>query len=162
MHRRAGRVARERLGWVELVRDVGVYSAGVLLALALAGVLLFVLFALAAGYRPALAQPHHTHDHHHASYQSWENSAGKGCCNDTDCREIADEEERERGGELEVLIEGVGAARGQVAWCPVLPHHYLKRGNVPNAAVSHVCVSAFYGATTPCTQFICYQPKSRM
>lgn len=124
-------------------------------------VLVFALLLVGASYKPVRGQ-HHTHSLHHASYQSWVNRNGHGCCNDTDCREISDHEERERDGALEVLIEGVGVAKGQAAWCPVLSHHYLKTGNVPNASVSHACVSAFYGATTPCTQFICYQPKPRM
>jgi hypothetical protein len=148
-------------GWCEILVEVTVYLCGLIGLAFLQAVLVFTLIVLGMNYRPAWGQ-HAGHAQHHASYQSWVNRNGHGCCNDTDCREIGAGEEREQHGALEVLIHGVGAARGQVAWCPVLSHHYLKAGNVPNASVSHVCVTGYYGATTPCTQFICYQPQPRM
>lgn len=119
---------------------------------ALFGLVLWGLFMLSA--KPSLAQSHH--DHHHAFYQGWVNKDGKGCCNDQDCGELPEGDERETGGVLEVKVEG--------QWCPVLPKHYLGKGNVPNASVSHVCVlrksEAYPGG--PCERFICYQPQPRM
>lgn len=129
-----------------------------LLALAALGITFAIV---AADYRPARGQ-HATHEQHHNYYQGWFNSNGHGCCNNKDCREIPSAHEREVGGRLEVWVQGVGVARGQSEWCPVLPHHYLKKGaNVPNAAASHICVSDHYGATSPCAQFICFQPQPR-
>lgn len=108
---------------------------------------------------PSFAQQNH--HRHHASYMSWKNSQPKpqGCCDGRDCGEIADEEERQDSKTLEVYVRGVGVAKGMASWCPVLPHHYLSQGNVADPAVSHICVSDHYGGTTPCAQFICYQPK---
>lgn len=98
----------------------------------------------------ALAQ--HRHDQHHAHYQGWYNGLEVNCCNDQDCGEIADADERISGGVLTVKIEG--------AWCPVLSHHYLKRGNVPNASVSHVCVDKKkLPGQSPCDRLLCYQPR---
>ena len=61
--------------------------------------------------------------------------------------------------EAVLAVRGVGKAAGQAAWCPVLRHHYLRAGNVPNAAVSHACVTDYYKAETPCEQLVCYQPR---
>ncbi len=99
----------------------------------------------------ALAQ--HNHAQHHAFYQNWTNKQGMGCCNDQDCGELADADERIEGARLSVRIEGT--------WCPVLPQHYLKSGNVPNASVSHVCVQKQIvpGRGSPCDRLLCYQPK---
>lgn len=143
---------RREIGWPEAI-VLGMVYTGVATLLAVLTALLLLAFAvLAAGYRPALSQTHH--HRHHASYQSWVNKDGKGCCNNQDCGELADADEREDGGRLQVRIEG--------EWCDVEARHYLSAGNVPNAAVSHVCVSAYYGGKTPCEKFICYQPKPRM
>lgn len=98
-------------------------------------------------------QAQHNHAQHHASYQSWVNKQDKGCCDNRDCGELPDADERADGGVLAVKIEG--------QWCPVLPHHYLKRGNVPNASVSHVCVQkqVIPGDRSPCLRLLCYQPR---
>lgn len=100
---------------------------------------------------PVLAQEHHAQ--HHNVYQSWINKAGKGCCNNQDCGELAAENERENAGQLEVRIEG--------QWCPVEALHYLKSGNAPNWQTSHVCVARAYDGNTltPCERLLCYQPK---
>jgi len=100
--------------------------------------------------RPALAQDHHAR--HHASYQNWHNKNGTDCCNGEDCGELSDLSEREVAGTLEVNIEG--------QWCPVKPYHYLRSGNVPNAAVSHACVlKKGINPGGPCERFVCYQPR---
>jgi hypothetical protein len=116
-------------------------------ALALAG----VLCAL-----PALAQTNH--DRHHDVYQNWVNQEGKGCCNDQDCGELAEGNERPSpsGRGIEVRIEG--------EWCPVRPGHYLKHGNAPNWSTSHVCVVKKNNGYTQnnmpvCERLLCYQPK---
>lgn len=97
---------------------------------------------------------------HAAYYQNWVNNDDNRCCNDHDCRELAAEDERTDGaGNLEVYVRGVGVAFGTAAWCRILPRHYLRRGNAPNWASSHVCISTWYGGNTPCEQLICYQPK---
>lgn len=102
-----------------------------------------------------IAQPVLAHD----IYTGWINNEHKGCCNNQDCKSIPEAWERVTNGILEIYVQGVGVAKGQFEWCPVLKKHYLSSGNVPNASVSHYCISDFYGATTPCSQFICYQPK---
>jgi len=100
----------------------------------------------------ARAQQHH--HLHHSDYQGWINKKGEGCCNNQDCGELADKDERTSEGGLEVRVEG--------QWCPVLPHHYLMRGNVPNASTSHVCVwhpAARPDLPHPCQRLLCYQPR---
>ena len=89
----------------------------------------------------------------HASYMGWINKDGEGCCNNQDCSPIADADERSVGGQLEVRIEG--------QWCPVLAKHYLSKGNVPNASVSHVCawLPNAKPHLGPCERLLCYQPK---
>jgi len=92
------------------------------------------------------------HDRHHVHYQGWFNKLDTNCCNDQDCGELGEDDERTDGGRLIVKIEGT--------WCPVLSHHYLKRGNVPNASVAHVCVNKTkLPGQTPCDRLLCYQPR---
>lgn len=101
---------------------------------------------------PALAQ--HNHDQHHAFYKGWYNKVDRSCCNDQDCGELAEQDERTTvTGGIEVRIEGV--------WCPVQPFHYLKRGNAPNWSTAHVCVQKVVvpGAQKVCERLLCYQPK---
>ncbi len=114
-------------------------------------------------FSDAYAQHRHLdHDLYHASYQSWKNRDNNGCCNDKDCKPLLDIFEREvSGGDVEVFVIGVGVAEGKSSWCKVQSFHYLSVGNAPNWSVSHICVSDHYGGTTPCQQFICYQPRAR-
>lgn len=104
---------------------------------------------------PALAQENHAL--HHASYENWVNQQERGCCNDMDCGELRDDDERTSAGIVEVRVEG--------QWCPVKPWMYLKRGNAPNWSTSHVCVIRPYRGDDadeplpPCQRLICYQPK---
>lgn len=97
----------------------------------------------------------------HEGYQDWVNRAGQGCCNNRDCRPLADSDMRLIDGRLHVLARGVGVAQGQSDWCEILPHHYLQRGNAPDPSTAHVCISDFYGAVTPCAQLICFQPAAQ-
>ena len=101
----------------------------------------------------ALAQSNH--DRHHATYQNWINKDGTGCCNNDDCGELAPVNERVTpAGRTEVRILG--------QWCPVLPSHYLQRGNAPNWSTAHVCVSKQVvpdGEPSPCSRLLCYQPR---
>lgn len=97
-------------------------------------------------------QAQHNHAQHHDVYIGWINQAGRNCCNQMDCGELADADERTDNGILRVKIEG--------EWCLVLPHHYLKRGNVPNAAVSHVCVQKYsMPGQSNCDRLLCFQPR---
>jgi hypothetical protein len=101
---------------------------------------------------PILVQ--HRHERNHSFYQSWANSAQpqpQGCCNNQDCGELPDADERTHQGQLQVRIEG--------EWCDVRPHHYLSKGNTPNWQTAHVCVTGYYGGRTPCEKLVCYQPK---
>ena len=79
--------------------------------------LAFVL--LLAGRGIAAAQKNHAAGH--ASYMSWVNGNGHGCCNNQDCGALADGQEQEINGRLHVFVRGVGVAKGQSEWCPVLP-----------------------------------------
>lgn len=89
----------------------------------------------------------------HDIYHSWINKAGQGCCNNLDCRPLADGDERQTAAGVEVRVEG--------QWCPVLAHHYLQKGNAPDWSSSHVCVQRPYvpGATSACSRLLCYQPR---
>lgn len=106
-----------------------------------------------------LARGQDTHAQFHAFYQNWVNGDAKGCCNDADCSALSDDYLATINGELMAFIRGVGPAKGQADWCPVLPKHYLTQGNAPNWSTAHACVSAHYRGMTPCEQFICFQPK---
>lgn len=112
-------------------------------------IVLLVLFANSAN----------SHEQGGVNYHDWKNSKQQGCCNNRDCKPLEDHEERVTSAGTEVLVRGVGVAKGQVAWCPVTSQHYLSKGNAADSTRSHSCVTDHYGATTPCTQFICYQPK---
>lgn len=140
-----GQCAVQRAAWIVLGFALSFVGATVI-------ALLWVLYVFFPW--PALAQHHH--HQHHAFYQGWINIDGQGCCNDRDCADLASGDERESGGVLEVRVEG--------EWCPVEPRHYLKKGNVPNAAVSHACVipQKVQPALGACARFICYQPQPRM
>lgn len=94
----------------------------------------------------------------HVNYNNWVNKAGKGCCNHLDCEPVPEAEEKTIDGKLHVYVRGLGPAAGKNEWCPVLWHHYLSRGNAANWETSHRCVWHQAG-TTPCEQFICFQPK---
>lgn len=101
---------------------------------------------------PAIAQEHHAQ--HHDVYRNWINKNDKGCCNNQDCGELADQDERTTpAGGIEVRVEGV--------WCPVQAFHYLKKGNAPNWSTAHVCVQKVVvpGAVKVCDRLLCYQPK---
>jgi hypothetical protein len=96
----------------------------------------------------------------HDTYTNWVNRAGKGCCNDHDCRPISDDSVKENGGIVEVEL-------GK-HWCPVLPHHYLKTGNAPDWSTAHVCIQALSLSAplqslsgSPCNRLLCFQPKPK-
>ena len=110
------------------------------------------LVALLALWPPS-AQAQEHHERHHAYYQNWVNRQDKGCCNDQDCGELREEDERSTRDGVEVRIEG--------QWCPVQSFHYLKRGNAPDWATSHVCVLKYQNPlnTSVCERLLCYQPK---
>lgn len=100
----------------------------------------------------ALAQTRHHLDH--LNYQNWINKRSQGCCNNNDCGQIADVDERTTAsGALEVRIEGT--------WCPVQSYHYLMKGNAPDWSTSHVCVqkNIIPNGVPICARLLCYQPK---
>ena len=73
----------------------------------------------------ALAQ--HNHQQHHALYQNWVNKQDKGCCNNQDCGELADDHERMTRDGIEVRIEGGVVSRpglplSQARQCAGLDH----------------------------------------
>ena len=148
---------RSRIDVVETIKHGLFYISGILTASMLLAVLLFALLLLGASYRPAPAQ--HNHDQHHSSYQNWVNKKGEGCCNNQDCSTLAEQDERTSNGFQEVRVEG--------EWCPVLPHHYLKKGNAPDWSRNHVCVQKRYNdpetmgqsVSDPCARLLCYQPR---
>src|SRR5690349_2859013 len=111
----------------------------------------FFVAALVLWPLGAIAQ--HNHQQHHPVYQNWVNKHDKGCCNNQDCGELRDEDERANGEAVEVRIEG--------QWCPVQSWHYLKRGNAPDWSTSHICVQRHFGGTktSACDRLLCYQPK---
>jgi hypothetical protein len=119
--------------------------------------LLLVLLPASCGILWPLQAQHH-HGAGHEFYQNWINGKDQGCCNNQDCGKLADEDEREVGGQVQVRVKG--------EWCPVKPHHYLKKGNAPNWQTAHVCVlrplvgeDGEKDFRSPCDRFVCYQPK---
>lgn len=110
------------------------------------------ILALLALATAAQAQEHH--GRHHPNYNNWVNKEDRGCCNNQDCGELSEQNERATAaGTVEVKIDG--------EWCPVLPHHYLKRGNAPDWSTSHVCVQKYSAMAnaSACQRLLCYQPK---
>lgn len=98
----------------------------------------------------AVAQ--HNHAQHHAYYQHWQNQNGANCCNDQDCGELAEGSERSVNGRIEVRVGD--------EWCPVMPFHYLSKGNAPNWSVSHACILKYPAQSNKaCDRLLCYQPK---
>lgn len=93
------------------------------------------------------------HHRHHTYYQNWVNKQDKGCCNNQDCGELREEDERNTREGVEVRVEG--------EWCPVQSWHYLKQGNAPDWTTSHVCVLKSSNTTnvSACQRLLCYQPK---
>jgi hypothetical protein len=102
---------------------------------------------------PLGASAQENHHLHHAYYQNWVNKQDRGCCNNQDCGELQAENERATASGVEVRIDG--------EWCPVQPHHYLKRGNAPDWSTSHVCVQKYSAMAnaSACQRLLCYQPK---
>jgi hypothetical protein len=102
---------------------------------------------------PAWSHAQEHHGRHHPYYQNWVNKQDKGCCNDQDCGELREEDERNTSQGVEVRIDG--------QWCPVQSFHYLKRGNAPDWATSHVCVFKYPNAVNQsvCDRLLCYQPR---
>lgn len=89
------------------------------------------------------------HGVQHVDYKSWVNRDGKGCCNNQDCRPIADED---------VQMSPVLKVKIGAEWCPVLPQHYLRQGNAPDWQSNHVCVE-LWSAKPACERLLCFQPK---
>ena len=102
---------------------------------------------------PFSVQAQHHHDRHHAFYQNWINKQDKGCCNNQDCGELREENERVTARGIEIRVDD--------EWCPVQSWHYLKRGNAPDWTTSHVCVQkkTSISSATACQRLLCYQPK---
>jgi hypothetical protein len=114
--------------------------------------ILYFFLAFMFLYSMAYAQEHHAQFHPH--YQNWVSQGGKNCCDNQDCGQLLEENERETPAGIEVRIEG--------RWCPVKPEHYLQKGNAPNWASSHVCVvknMPYMPPLGPCERLLCYQPK---
>ena len=108
-----------------------------------------ILLALILGMLVVNARSHEAHG---VNYNNWVNGLDKGCCNNQDCRAIGDDDVK-YSPTVVVQIEG--------QWCPVLSHHYLKKGNAPDWSSSHVCVQVkgMYTPEDPCARLLCFQPK---
>ena len=113
------------------------------------GIIVITLFLI---YPLAHAQSNHA-QYHDLYYKGWINKRGAGCCNNQDCSRLSDDDERTSQGLLEVRVQGT--------WCQIQPHHYLLKGNVPDASTAHVCVqkNVVPNAVPPCDRILCYQPK---
>lgn len=103
----------------------------------------------------------------HDGYRNWQNYAGKGCCNDHDCRPIEDADIRTTRDHVEVRRRN---RDGTFEWCPVKREHYLKTGNAPDWSTAHVCFEKNFvngvevepGAGldgSRCYLLRCFQPK---
>lgn len=92
------------------------------------------------------------------NYTDWVNKNDRGCCDRQDCRPIKDDD---------VQMSPVTKVRVEGEWCPVLPHHYLKKGNAPDWSSAHVCVQIDFGweyqaenqHDSKCWRLLCFQPK---
>lgn len=119
--------------------------------LILAFVVLVIALLLLYPLARARAQEHHDLNHDH--YRNWMNKNGFGCCNNRDCGALSAENER-------VTVAGIVEVKIDNEWCPVLPHHYLRKGNAPDWSTSHVCISPYiYKGLSPCERLMCFQPR---
>ena len=84
------------------------------------------------------------------NYSNWVNRAGKGCCNNQDCRPIADSD---------VQLSPVLKVRIGGRWCQVKREHYLRTGNAANWQSNHVCIRPYGDGSDPCSRLLCFQPK---
>lgn len=119
--------------------------------------LLLIALAFPVG---ASAHEYHPSEDEAVNYSGWFNGLDKGCCNNQDCRP-ADDGDVRYSPRVEVKIEG--------QWCPVQPHHYLKKGAAANRNLSHVCIQILYRGDdmgtaeplpdNPCERLLCFQPK---
>jgi hypothetical protein len=102
---------------------------------------------------PAAGQHGQHHAQGHDFYKNWQNKNDVGCCDNRDCDKLADADERMSRGVIEVRVGD--------QWCPVLPHHYLKKGNSPDWSVSHACIRphTLETDTSICDRLLCYQPR---
>ena len=108
-------------------------------------VLLLLLFAT-----ESVAQ--HNHAQGHNDYAAWASKKASNCCNNMDCGELRDDEWRETAEGTQVKISG--------QWCPVLPEHFVIRGQSPDWSKAHVCVQPDVkystGRKTPCERLLCF------
>lgn len=113
---------------------------------------LWVAIALAGLFMGQAGAQHH-HDQGHDEYLHWFNKNDVNCCNNQDCGKLSDSDERMSRGVIEIRVGD--------EWCPVLPHHYLKKGNTPDWSVSHACIRkhSIAADTSPCDRLLCYQPR---
>jgi hypothetical protein len=76
----------------------------------------------------------------HDEYRDWASERTPNCCNNEDCRALADNEWRETNTSTEILIKG--------KWCPVQKRHFILRGKSPDWNVVHACIlgNNFYPA----------------
>jgi hypothetical protein len=111
------------------------------------------LLCLVALCGPALGQHGQHHAQGHDFYKHWHNKNDVNCCDNRDCDKLADTDERMSRGTVEVRVGD--------QWCPVLPHHYLKKGNTPDWSVSHACIRphAIASDASVCDRLLCYQPR---
>lgn len=117
-----------------------------------------------------LVSPALAHEEHHptksdepaVNYTDWKNLKDEGCCNNQDCRPIKDDDVQETPV-VKVRIEG--------KWCPVLKHHFLKKGNAPDWSRNHVCVRNDFNdpemrgmtnVSDPCARLLCFQPRPQI
>lgn len=97
---------------------------------------------------PALGEDDsYLHAQGHNSYRDWASKKTGNCCNNQDCRWLADAEWRE-DPVTEVKIDG--------EWCPVKPEHLLVKGKSPDATKAHACIDRRTVKLPACERLLCF------
>ena len=95
----------------------------------------------------------HRHDQGHSAYSGWVNQKDEVCCSGHDCGFVEDVEERQNGDRIELFVGFFGEEK---KWCPVLDHHFTKKGaKSPDWAKSHACVLHPVSGGDQCSRLKC-------
>ena len=118
-----------------------------------------ILIMLLSVVSAARGQDHSTqhaqsHALGHDEYRNWGSERAWNCCNNEDCRALADDEWRETKTGTEVRIKG--------KWCPVQKQHFIFKGKSPDWNVAHACiVGENYYSTGVCDRLLCFMGRAQ-
>jgi hypothetical protein len=122
----------------------------------LCAIIVILLFSLVPAARGQDHSPEHAQSHalSHDEYRNWASERTDYCCNNEDCRALADNEWRETTKGTEVLIRGT--------WCPVQKQHFILKGKSPDWNVAHACIlgNSHYPANQ-CDRLLCFAGRAQ-